>query len=322
MSVNKFNLDEYDKKILYELDKDSSINLSQLSKTIGRSKQFTLFRLKRFEECGVITHYNAIVDMAKLGFFTFRVYIKFQQMTNQEVDLLVDYLKSQDNIWTIAVCHGKWDLAFFIGTKKIDEVHKVWDNFLLKYKKNVESYNFSLYSPIYNFNRTFFLKAKREVITRIYGESKEEEIDEIDWKIIKSYAPDVRQSFLKLSRTLKLSPDTIRNRFRKLEGRGIICGYKIGLDINKLGYVSYRIDLDLTSTSMNKALFEFCRQHTNIYQINKTIGGADFEMELIVKDLSELLEIIEDIKTKFKDVVNNASYFSYSTYHMLNYIPD
>lgn len=322
MLKKAFILDEYDKKILYELDKDSSINLSQLAKIIGKSKQFTLFRLKRFEDEGVITSYNAIVDMAKLGFFTFRIYVKFQQMTNEELNILVEYLKSQENIWTIAVLHGKWDLAIFIGTKKIDEVHKIWDDILSKYKKNVESYNFTLYSPIYNFNRTFFLDKQKEIITRVYGESKQEEIDKTDWEIIKTYAPNVRQSILELSRKLKLSPETVRSRINKLEKRSIICGYKIGLNINNLGYNSYRVDLDLASTSRNKELFEFCRQHKNIYQINKTIGGADFEIELIVKDLNELLEIIEDIKTKFKDVVNNTSYFSYSTYHLLNYIPD
>ena len=102
----------------------------------------------------------------------------------------------------------------------------------------------------------------------------------------------------------------------------IICGYKIGLNIDKLRYTSYRIDLDLISTKRNKELLEYCKHHKNIYQINKTIGGADFEIELIVKGLNELLEIIEEIKSRFKDVVNNASYFSYSTYYLLNYIPD
>lgn len=322
MSKKTFMLDEYDKKLLYELDKNSSINLSQLAKIIGKSKQFTLFRLKRFEEEGIITSYNAIVDMAKLEFFTFRIYIKFQQMTNEELAVLIEYLKSQENVWTIAVLSGKWDLAFFIGTKKIEDAHKVWDDFRAKYKKNIESYNFTLYSPIYNFNRTFFLDKQKEIITRVYGESKFEEIDDTDWAIIKTYAPNVRQSILELSRKLKLSPETIRGRINNLEKKNIICGYKIGLNINNLGYTSYRIDLELISTSRNKELFEFCRQHKNIYQINKTIGGADFEIELIVKDLNELLEIIEDIKTKFKDVVNNTSYFSYSTYHLLNYIPD
>ena len=321
MPQNIFRLDQYDKKILYELDKDSSINLSKLAKIIRKSKQFTLFRLKRLEEEGIITHYTAIVDMAKLGFFTFRIYVKFQQFTMDELNEIVERLKKQ----TIALCHGKWDLAFFIGAKKIEEVHKIWDEFLSKYKNKVESYNFSLYSPIFNFNRTFFLESKKdkeEILTRTYGESKFEEIDKNDWAVIKEYAPNARKSVLELSRILKLSPETVKKKVKLMEKRKIICGYKLGLDINRLGCISYRIDLELLSTKRNRELFEYCKHNKNIYQINKTIGCADFEIEVIVKDLNELLRIIEDIKMRFKDIVNNTSYFSYSTYHLLNYIPD
>ncbi len=317
-----FDLDEYDRKIIYELDKDSSMSIAALAKILRKSKQFTLFRMKRLEEEKIVTHYTAIVDMAKLGFFTFRIYVKFQQMSSEEINAVGEYLKTKQNIWTIAICHGKWDLAFFIGTKQIEDVHTIWDDFLLKYKKNVAGYNFSLYSPIYNFNRTFFIESKKEIVLRMYGARKKVAVDDTDWKIITAYAPQVRQSVLELSRKIRLSPETIRKRIKKLEKEKIICGYKIGLDINTLGYCSYRIDFELLLTSQNKELFEYCSRHKNIYQINKTLGGADFEIQLIVKGLPELLGIIEEIKARFKGVINNASYFSYSTYHLLNYIPD
>ncbi len=50
--------------------------------------------------------------------------------------------------------------------------------------------------------------------------------------------------------------------------------------------------------------------------------SSDFEIELVIKDLTELLKIMNDIKKRFKDVLRNASYFSYSTYFLLNYVPD
>ena len=41
--------------------------------------------------------------------------------------------------------------------------------------------------------------------------------------------------------------------------------------------------------------------------------------EVAVPDLPELLDIIEDMKKRFGDVVRNVDYFSYSTYHLFNY---
>ena len=86
-------LDLYDKKLLYELDKNSSIELSELSKKLRRSKQFILYRMKQLEESNIITGYNAIVDMSKLGYFSFRVYFKFQQTTIEDGSRFVDYVK-------------------------------------------------------------------------------------------------------------------------------------------------------------------------------------------------------------------------------------
>ena len=126
----------------------------------------------------------------------------------------------------------------------------------------------------------------------------------------------------KIARKLNVSSDTVRARIKKLEQRKIITGYKIGLNLEPLGFVSYRIDLQLLSTHRNKEIFEFCKLHKNVYQINKSIGGADFEIEAIVKDLNHLLSLIDEIKNKFKDVVNDVEYFGFSTFHILKYIPD
>ena len=86
------NIDEFDKRLIYELDKNSKMPLSKLSRKIGRSKQFTLFHMKKLQERGIITNYSAIVDMATLGFFTFRVYVKFKQTTRKETDKIADYV--------------------------------------------------------------------------------------------------------------------------------------------------------------------------------------------------------------------------------------
>ena len=316
-------LDLYDKKLLFELDMNSSISLAALSKKLRRSKSFILYRMNKLEEENIITGYHAIVDMSKLGYFTFRVYFKFQQMTILNGQEFVKHLRAKlPQIWTITSMHGKWDYALFLGVKTISEFHVIWEDIMLLYKKNIKSYNVAVYAPIYNFNRKFFLETIREGIQRVYGAGAAEEIDNTDTRIIQLYANNVRQSALEMSQKLKLSADTVRSRIKKLESRKIIVGYKLGLNLEQLGYVGYRVDLQLLATSRNKELFEYCKHHKNIYQINKSIGGADFEIEVIVKDLSHLMEIIDELKTQFKSVINDVDYFGFSTFHILQYIPD
>ena len=94
------------------------------------------------------------------------------------------------------------------------------------------------------------------------------------------------------------------------------------MDLTKLGYDNYGVDIYLTSSSRNKELHEFFKCHPNIYQVHYTIGGADVEIELFVKNLQHLIDIIEKIKIKFRDVIDYIDYFSYSSIIRMNYVPD
>ncbi len=318
-------LDAYDKQLLYLLDKDASISLAELAKKLRRSKPFILHRMKRLEQEGIVTGYYAIVDMSRLGFFTFRIYLDLQKSTWQDRLEMVEFIKTLPNVWTIGTLHGKWDLAAFIGVKTIPEFHAVWDQIKLRYKDKIKQYKIAIYAPVYNYNRTFFMdKLEKNDLKeeRVYGIGVPEEVEELDWRILQAYAPAVRQSSLELAKKLQVSPDTIRSHIRNLRKRQVIVGYKIGLNLSKLGYDSYRVDFDLMRTDKVKDLFLYCQVHKSVYQINNTIGGADFEIEVVVRNAEELTQFIDSIKTKFKDMIRDDDHFRFSTIHLLNYIPD
>ncbi|MCX8191356.1 MAG: Lrp/AsnC family transcriptional regulator [Nitrososphaerales archaeon] len=62
------------------------------------------------------------------------------------------------------------------------------------------------------------------------------ECDEIDIKILKEYLRDARQSFREIAKKLGLSVGTVLKRTKKLEALGIIKGYSVIIDYEKLGY--------------------------------------------------------------------------------------
>ncbi len=315
-------LDEWDRKILYELDKDASVPLKSLSRAVGRSKEFVHYRIRRLEKEKVINGYTAIVDMSKLGYFTFRVYLKFQNADDARITEMVDYLKQEEHVWTIAELHGKWDYAFFLGIKKIQEFHKIWKGFLLVFKENVKENKIAIYSPVHNFNKRFFMKEGTQVVEKVIGTGSEGKVDELDMRIIKTWGVDVRQSSAEVAHKLKTSPMTIANRIKVLKEKRIIAGCKIDIDQVKLGYQGYRVDLYLNKTDRRNEIFSYCRNHSNIYQINDSIGGADFEFEIIVKDLEELLGIMNDMLVKFKGTIASYEYFSFSVFPKLTIVPD
>ncbi|HJX50293.1 hypothetical protein A3K73_06160 [Candidatus Pacearchaeota archaeon RBG_13_36_9] len=320
-------IDLFDKKIIYELEKDSSQPISKIAKRIKRSKEFVNFRINRLEKEKIILGYSAIVDMAKLSYFTFRIYIKWQNITMDEKQEFYDKIKVKENVWTTTVLHGKWDFAFFIGVKTEDYIksfHKLWNEIQLDYKDKISESKIAIYAPVHNFNKRFFIDPWRniEIIERIYGAGDSVKFDGLDEKIIKIYSGNVKMPHHEIAEKLNVTSETVRLRIKQLEKREVIVGYKINLNLQKLGYQGYRVDFLLNSVKKNKELFNYLKYHRYFYQINKSIGGADFETEIVVENLNHLLEILEEVVKKFKDVIKGYEYFGYTEFPTLSIVPD
>ncbi len=322
--MSKYLLDLFDKKILFELDKDSSQPISKIAKKIKRSKEFANFRIHRLEKEKIILGYSAIVDMSKLGYFTFRIYLRWQNMTQEQKQQFYDEVKIKENVWTTTVLHGKWDFAFFIGVKSIDTFHQLWNEIQLNYKDKIAESKIAIYAPVHNFNKRFFVDYNKnpEAVERIYGKGSLTDFDELDEKIIRLYAGNVRVSFPEIAKELSVTSETVRKRIMGMEKKGIIVGYKINPNLQALGFQGYRVDFLLNSVKRNKELFEYLKQHKYFYQINKSIGGADFETEIVVKDLNHLLEILEEVVKQFSDVIKGYEYFGYTEFPTLSIVPD
>ena len=61
-------------------------------------------------------------------------------------------------------------------------------------------------------------------------------LDKIDVIILDMLKKDARTSFREIARKLKVSPDTIVNRFEKLKKESIIVGSTVVMDPRKIGY--------------------------------------------------------------------------------------
>lgn len=320
-------LDRLDKRLIYELEKDSSQTVSALAKRLKRSKEVVSFRIKRLEREGILLGCSAIVDMAKLGYFTFRVYFRWQNVTREEKQRAYDAIKVLKNVWTTTVLHGKWDFAFFVGVKTedyIESFHTVWHELMLKYKGKIAESKIAIYAPVHNFNKRFFIDfpMKTEIIERVYGQGPSVEHDELDERIVAAYAGEVRAPLTRVADRIGVNAETVRQRIRKLEQKNVIVGYKINLNLPKLGYQGYRVDFLLNSVSRNAELFEYLKRHKYFYQVNRSIGGADFETEIVVESLAHLLEILEEVVKRFPDVIRAYEYFGYSEFPTLSMVPD
>lgn len=243
-------------------------------------------------------------------------------MTEEQKKQFYDEIKIKENVWTTTVLHGKWDFAFFMGVKSTERFHQIWNEIQLSHKDKIAESKIAIYAPVHNFNKRFFMDGKTEVIERVYGSGQLTDVDKLDEQIIHLYASDVRVPLTKIAKKLKVTSETVRKRIIRLEKNNIIVGYKINPNLQQMGYQGYRVDFLLNSIKRNKELFEYLKQHKYFYQINKSIGGADFETEIVVKDLNHLLEVLEEVVKRFSDVIKGYEYFGYTEFPTLSIVPD
>ena len=64
----------------------------------------------------------------------------------------------------------------------------------------------------------------------------ESSLDAVDWRILEVLQEDARCSYSKLGRRIGRSAPAVAERVRRIEGAGIITGYRVSLALDKLGY--------------------------------------------------------------------------------------
>lgn len=315
-------LDAKDRLLLYLLDVDGRMNHSQLAKKTQMSKQLVKYRIERMEKEGFIKGYYTLIDTSKLGFTTFRAYLKFRNLTSDKKKWIIHYLKQQGKIWAVVILAGKWDVALGIAVKDIYDFYTVWDKLLEDNLEAIFDYKISVYSPIYHYSKGYLINKKEELQIRILGGNEKTNFDEKDIKILVNLSKNARISLLDLSEKLKSSPESISYRIKQLEKRKIIQGYRAMIDVHKLGYEFYKAEIRLSSYKNIQKVLDFCHTHPNIYQVDKTIGGETLEVEFHVKNLKEMLRIMEDFENEFPKLIERFDYLTVLSEEKTTYMPE
>ena len=316
-------LDLRDWQLLRELDLDARRPLSSLAKKLRLSKEGIAYRVKRLVEKGVIRGFNAIVDISTLGYFGGGFMVKFQHCTREKEQEIIDYFKPKESVWWLNSRGGEYNLGVAIWAKNTHEFYMFQEEFLEEYRGNMMKTKPRIYHKMYQFPRTYLGKKRvqREEKPKILWNGIPQKYDKIDFSILKLISTNARLSHVEIARRLKLTPAIVSYRIKKMEEKGIILGYRAVLDLDKIGYYWYKVDFYINDFKRKKELLAFASAHPNIIYAYDAIGAADFEIELEVRGTDELLGVIDEIRSRFSDLIINYEYYLWSREHKLLYMP-
>ncbi len=318
-------LDAIDCRLLWNLDYSARLPLSKLAAKTGISKQNASYRLSRLFKEGVLLGCMALVDVHKLGYCTYRVYFR-QKGASAGEEKLVAKLKSHPNVLWLAQLAGSWDVeAVFVAKNSIH-----FNNMLKKIK---EEFGGSLYKcnvsasiVNYHFKRDYLVGRERgaEFKPKYYGfEPIEERLDELDLGVLSELSRNCRQSSNEIGRKLGVSYHTVKQRTLRLEQNGVIQGYRILLDLGKIGrkYCKAAVKLGNPSKEQEEQLYKFCSQFNTVVYLVEVLGEWQLEIEAEVQEQDEFIEILRAIRSKFPNLILDYEVFRVSKERKLNYFP-
>ena len=122
-------------------------------------------------------------------------------------------------------------------------------------------------------------------------------MDALDLRILKLLSFNARLSFNEIAKRLKVSPATIAARIRKMEKKGILSGYTIKLDYEKLGF---GIEAFIEVTFSRGMLIETEKRIAKlpgVIAVYDITGESDALVHVVVRDKKELSNLIKSILT-------------------------
>jgi len=117
----------------------------------------------------------------------------------------------------------------------------------------------------------------------------------IDLDILGILSENSRENFNQIAKTLKKSPVTIKKHIEELEQQGVIKGYGIDIDFEKLGYnIIATIEITVSKGKMIEVETDIA-QNPNVFGVYDITGDYDALVFARFKTRKELSEMIKKL---------------------------
>lgn len=297
-------LKESDIKLLNYLYHNGTEPATKIAKATNLSREQVEYKMKKYFSEGIIKQFFTIFDYTKLGHnLVVGLLLKIRSNKTQE---LMEKLKENKNIISSGEIFGDYDFYFDLVFRDEKELNEFVSNLFEENKDIIYDYLIlkSFFVELYpmKFLGTDFSE-EPYTITELEQSKKKSEIDDKDKIILKMISQDARVKIVDVAYKVKLTPEAILYRLRKLEKEKIILGSRMLFDMNKLGYYLADILLDINNFSIKtqEKIKKFARKNKYINNILFLVNKPNCLLQVIFKSQTELQETIKEIKKLFED---------------------
>jgi len=320
---NNHIIDIKNRKILYELDRNSRSSSSQIGKKVGLNKSVVEYRINRLKKRGIIFRFVTVINPFKLGYNCFRIYLKFKHTSPEIEKNIINHFVDNETTFWVATIEGRYDLSVIIWVKYLSEFYMFWKNTLKKYRIYFDKQIVSIYYQLSSYPYYFLIQNNRidEKAEYVIGSDKPTIIENLEFRLLQLLASNSRIPITSIARQLNTTTTIVNYRIKKLIKMGIINGFRIAINHLKLGYNYFKIDINLDEYQKIDHIINYIKPHPNLFYIDTTVGFSDLELSFYLNNTGQLHEIMGDIIEEFPNCIRNYEHFRFIWGYKVRYFP-
>ncbi len=288
-------LDNVDKRILFELERNSRITDSALAKLVKKSKDSVRYRINKLEKENIILGYRTWIDYSKLNYRTSTIYLNLINIPEKKKKLIEDLKKDKRTYW-VGVAEGVWNIGVTYFIKSNEELFEIKNELLSKYRDLIVESKVTSLASVSVHEKTFLVNEKSSFIT-FTEDVKDYTLEEIEKRILIELYNNSKINLSDLAHKTKTTIDIVRSRMKKLEKMGVIVRYSIYINYKKIGYEIYKSFIYLASYDKEEinSIINYAEKSDKIINIVKQIAPWDLEFIIFTRNFEEYLETIDNL---------------------------
>lgn len=123
------------------------------------------------------------------------------------------------------------------------------------------------------------------------------ELLELDRKILDVLQDDARLSSQEIAKRVYSSPSSVWRRIRAMEDAGVISGFRVTVDAEKLGLretILVNVSLDRHTPETTAAFAEFVRNSPQVLECYVGTGAHDYTLKVVAADMRSHFDFLQE----------------------------
>jgi DNA-binding Lrp family transcriptional regulator len=291
------------------------MSMAELAEKMGVAQRKIEYRLNRLIKNGIITHFIAVLDYSKLGYFNHEIWIQLCDVSAENRERFKNYLVGHPRIWWVGSCGGKFDYGVSVIAENVVEFSRIIEQILSDNRKVCPRILITIPTKVRAYNRTYLLpkpetKESRRMRHFFSGTPNKVLLDEVARKVLLLLSKDAKMSVNEIAKEVEVSPNTVRARIKWLEKTKVIQGYRAMIQPGAIGRQNYEL---LVSTrglpaEVEKEVEEYCRSNPYVVYMLSTLGKFNLDIVMDAESTEHFQEMLREFRTRFRDVIWDYEY--------------